>query len=98
MFSPGEQELSIKNSVLAFVKMILHGPNSKRNEASTSQAALTIAQLLQFNCHKRHGTTKLYHKKDNETYPRLHWSCSTCGNEKKEPCAKDVSFRIVDLI
>ena len=99
MFSPGGQELSIKNSVLAFVKMILHGPNSKRYEASTSQATLTIAQL---NCHKRHGTTKLYHKKDNETPIHVYIGLALHAATGKKNLVQMMfhlgAFRIVNLI
>ena len=65
MFSSGAQEQPIRISVLALVKMILYG--TKTNEVPTTQAALTISQLLQFNCQKSQtNSTKLYHKRDNE--------------------------------
>lgn len=44
-------ENSVPPSLVSLVKMILYGPNIESQlENSSSQAALTVAQLLQFNC------------------------------------------------
>ena len=52
-FKKGCQEDSVPELLLASVNMILDGPNIK-DQISTTQAALTIAQLLTFNavCHQ----------------------------------------------
>ena len=49
------QAKSVPASVLSLVKMILYGPNIEEQEYSSGkeQAALTIAQLLQFNIRAR---------------------------------------------
>ena len=59
-FRKGCQEDSVPELLLALVSMILDGPNIK-DQISTTQAALTIAQLLKFNAvrHQRKGRTMI---------------------------------------
>ena len=47
-FRKGCQEDSVPELLFALVSMILHGPSTK-DQISTTQAALTIAQLLKFS-------------------------------------------------
>ena len=62
---------SVPPSLVSLVKMILYGTNIvSQLENSSSQAALTIAQLLQFNCYScRRETSSNYGRqsKDRET-------------------------------
>ena len=57
-FRKGCQEDSVPELFLVLVRMILDGPNIK-DQINTTQAALTIAQLLKFNAvrHQRKGRT-----------------------------------------
>ena len=59
-FRKGCQEDSVPELLLPLVSMILDGPNIK-DQISTTQAALTIAQLLKFNAvrHQRKGRTMI---------------------------------------
>ena len=59
-FRNGCQEDSVPELLLALVSMILDGPTTE-NQISTTQAALTIAQLLKFNAvrHQRKGRTMI---------------------------------------
>ena len=59
-FRKGCQEDSVLELLLAFVSMILDGPNIK-DQISITQAALPIAQLLKFNAvrHQRKGRTMI---------------------------------------
>ena len=52
-FEEGCQERSAPNTLISLVSMILEGPDIHRNSAS-SQAALSISQLLKFNSVKHH--------------------------------------------
>ena len=47
------QDDSVPISLLALVNMILNGPNIETQAGTTSQAALTISQLIMFNCSDR---------------------------------------------
>ena len=49
------QELSVPNSLVALVSMILYGPNIKTQSSHLTkpQAVLTISQLLKFNSFAR---------------------------------------------
>ena len=62
---------SVPPSLVSLVKMVLYEPNIvSQLENSSSQAALTIAQLLQFNCYsRRRETSSNYdrHSTDRET-------------------------------
>ena len=59
-FRKGCQDDSVPELLLALVSMILDGPNIK-DQISTTQAALTIAQLLKFNAvrHQRKCRTMI---------------------------------------
>ena len=70
-FEPDCQSKSIPESLNALVRMILEG-SSIKNQASgrgSSQAALTIAQLIKFNCVKsrRQNSSFLRHQNSMET-------------------------------
>ena len=70
-FEPDCQSKSIPESLNALVRMILEG-SSIKNQASgrgSSQAALTIAQLIKFNCVKsrRQNSSFLTHQNSMET-------------------------------
>ena len=70
-FEPDFQSKSIPESLNALVRMILEG-SSIKNQASgrgSSQAALTIAQLIKFNCVKsrRQNSSFLRHQNSMET-------------------------------
>lgn len=62
------QRESIPESLLALVTMVLTGPSITCNNKAKYQAALSIAQLMKFNCVKRSspGTTTT-HTKEQET-------------------------------
>ena len=69
-FTPDCQIESVPTSMLSLVCMILEGPNIKdQTSHPTSQAALTIAQLLKFNSikHKRQSMTSVKHVTVQET-------------------------------
>ena len=65
------QENSVPSSLVSLVKMISYGPNIESHlENPSSQAALTVAQLLQFNCYFRRRETNSNcdrHSKNRET-------------------------------
>lgn len=67
LFDQNCQTDSVPYPLLALVNMILNGPNIK--SSSTSQATLSIAQLLQYNSSKcrTEGSTGTYHNKSRET-------------------------------
>ena len=53
-FSPSCQEEAAPSSLKSLVQMILYGSNIQQQmEFESSQAALTIAQLLMFNSYSR---------------------------------------------
>ncbi len=72
-FKDGCQEESVPHLLLALVNMVLEGPNIKtQSQESTSQAALTISQLLKYNSLKHRRTssdvkTSVRHNADIET-------------------------------
>lgn len=68
-FEEGCQEAAVPESLLALVNMILDGPNIKADPKLAPQSALTIAQLLQFNCHarRRKDSSGTRHIMSNET-------------------------------
>ena len=67
----GEQIKSVPDVLLAFVNMLIEGPNIKSQLDRTihqRNAGLTIAQLIVFNCVKRPKLqSHIRHKKSNET-------------------------------
>ena len=70
-FSPSCQEEAAPSSLKSLVQMILYGPNIQQQmEFESSQAALTIAQLLMFNSYSRQPNESakyVRHIKDRET-------------------------------
>ena len=69
-FEEGCQESSVPDSLVALVSMILDGTNIGGDpELTTTQSALSIAQLMQFNSHarRRKGSIGTRHKLSNET-------------------------------
>jgi len=60
------QESSVPQSLLVFTNMILEGPNIKPN--ATTQAAKTLSQLIQFNCHvrRRKKSVGIHHNSERE--------------------------------
>lgn len=69
-FSEGCQEASVPKVLLALVRMILDGPGIETKAKAPPQAALTIAQLLQYNCQIRRrqdSTARIHHSMDRET-------------------------------
>lgn len=79
-FPGGCQEDSVPNVLVAIVNMVLDGPSIKnQSHFSSTQAALSIAQLLKFNSVKqsrKQGATKtqeppsVRHSSSRETVPR----------------------------
>ena len=69
-FSPSCQEEAAPSSLKSLVQMILYGPNIQQQmEFESSQAALTIAQLLMFNSYSRQPNESakyVRHIKDRE--------------------------------
>ena len=55
-FPPQCQEASVPSMLLALVTMIMEGPNIKDLRESTTEAALSISQLLKFNSLKHRRT------------------------------------------
>lgn len=86
-FDENCQEDSIPSCLISLVKMILYGPNIQdQMKNNTSQAALTISQLLQFNCigRQRKGTTgKVRHTKERETPVPIYVGLSTHALTRK---------------
>ena len=70
-FKANCQEESTSTSLKSFVRVILYGSNIQNQiEIDSSQAALTIAQLLLFNCYPRKpedSPSHVRHNKDRET-------------------------------
>ena len=68
-FQPNCQQSSVPKALLALVVMILDSPNIKSQSDTTSQAALSISQLLQYNSHvrRRKGSVNPHHTKARET-------------------------------
>ena len=70
-FHSGCQKDSVPRSLLVLVRMILEGPNIPPDESedALSQTALSIAQLLLFNCHirRREGSCSISHLQKRET-------------------------------
>ena len=62
------QKDSVPPSLLEFVSVLEHGGDIKTQlDHGTSQTDLSLAQLLQFNCHKAHkGSTSCMHSKSRE--------------------------------
>ena len=88
---------SFPPSLVSLVKMILYGPNIvSQLENSSSQAALTIAQLLQFNCYScRRETSSNYdrHSKDRETPLPLYVGLSVHAQTRKRELV-DTLFKL----
>jgi hypothetical protein len=66
------QQDSVPKSLLALVAMILDGPSIKTEaNAETSQSALSISQLLQFNSYKRRRESSAgsHHRNKNRETP-----------------------------
>ena len=87
-FEKNCQEDSVPSCLTSLVKMILYGPNIQDQiENNTSQAALTIAQLLQFNCvgRQRKGSTvaSIRHLKERETPIPIYVGLSTHALTRK---------------
>ncbi len=65
------QEKSVPVSLLALVSMVLYGTNITTQTSSefTPQPALTLSQLLQYNClvRQRQTATTTRHSQDRET-------------------------------
>ena len=76
------QEHSVPELLLALVSMILDGPNIK-DQISTTEAALTIAQLLKFNAmrHQRKGRTMIVRQScSRNTCAYSRWPSATCSH------------------
>ena len=75
-FQGGCQEDSVPNVLVAMVNMVLDGPSIKnQNLSSSTQAALSIAQLLKFNSVKqrrKQGATK------KNSSSNLCWADAAC--------------------
>ena len=69
MFQDNDQHNSVPSSLLALVGMILDGPSIKTHTHKTSQSTLSIAQLMQFNCHvrRRKDSIAVHHTLEGET-------------------------------
>ena len=69
MFQDNDQHNSVPSSLLALVGMILDGPSIKTRTHKTSQSTLSIAQLMQFNCHvrRRKDSIAVHHTLEGET-------------------------------
>ena len=70
-FTPKCQNQAVPDFLIAVVAMIFDGPSivDQNNVSGISQPALTIAQLMKFNFHRRGSKkhTSAYHPKDQET-------------------------------
>ena len=88
---------SVPPSLVSLVKMILYEPNIvSQLEKSSSQAALTIAQLLQFNCYSRRPETSSNydrHNKDRETPLPLYFGLSVHAQTHKRELV-DTLFKL----
>ena len=63
------QVKSVPQSLMAVVAMVLDGPNIKSQSRETCQAALSVAQLMKYNCtsRRRHDSMGSRHNKARET-------------------------------
>ena len=81
------QKESVPSSLISLVKMILYGPSIQDQlEHNISQAALTVAQLLKFNCSSRRreeSTGSGRHNRDRETPVPLYVGHSTHALTRK---------------
>ncbi|CAH1160137.1 unnamed protein product [Phaedon cochleariae] len=68
-FEEGSQQHAVPSSLMSIVSMILYGCNIKKRSCSNSQTqpALTISQLLLFNCKsERSNPNVMYHQRIRE--------------------------------
>lgn len=70
-FTEGCQERSVPNTLLALVNMVLEGPDI-HSDSSSTQAALSVSQLLKFNSVK---TVPVPHLSDIATLRKLRCQC-----------------------
>lgn len=89
------QEESTPSSLKSLVKMILYGPNIQNQmKIYSSQAALTIAQLLQFNCYSRKpedNSNYVRHNKDRETPLPIYIGVSLHAQTRKRDLVDSLS-------